>query len=160
MNYLGTSKEEKASLSFCFASLIITFKDWVLTAMWFCVFYYAGTVFHSVTCICVLVGAFKRQWRASLLLQTKWGRFSLGTTWGKITYSFNNSLTDAQQKLNCWLQYSCIFLFIYMTRLFLTVKCAFVAAMFGKNDCVLGMFWKIFLLHCCLFASKKKEYTT
>lgn len=32
------------------------------------------------------------------------------------------------------------FLSIYMTRLFLTVKCAFVAAMFYKNDCVLGMF--------------------
>lgn len=50
------------------------------------------------------------------------------------------------------------FLFIYMIRLFLTVKCAFVAAMFHKNDCVLGMFWKIFLLHCCLFVSKRKEY--
>ena len=53
------------------------------------------------------------------------------------------------------------FLSIYMTRLFLTVKCAFVAAMFYKNDCVLGMFWrKIFLLHCCLIVSKRKEYPT
>lgn len=37
LNYLGASKEEKVSLSFCFASLIITFKDWILTTMWLCI---------------------------------------------------------------------------------------------------------------------------
>ena len=42
-----------------------------------------------------------------------------------------------------------------MTKLFLTVKCAFVAVMFYKNDQVLGLFCKIFLLHCCLFVSNK-----